>query len=359
MEIQDSGQPAQQNAPRTSGPSVDPTALRRAQGCPLGQIAGDSLGSLVEFRSSAEIRRRYPDGPCLLEDDGPLSPWHTLAGQPTDDSELALALARAIVATGGYDREAVAQAYVGWYRSAPFDCGTTIGHALGAVSGDDLQGNRVAARLLASASPTSQANGSLMRISPLGIWGHALPLDQLADLARDDSKLTHPQPICQESCAVFVVAVSRGIVGGAARSSVYQQTLDWATANGREPAVLATLRRAAAEPPGDYQRNQGWVLIALQNAFYQLLHAPSLEEGVVRTVVAGGDADTNAAIAGALLGAVHGLAAIPAQWREKVLACRPAAGLANVRRPRPEEYWPVDALELAAQLVHAGQETTV
>src|ERR1019366_8629903 len=69
----------------------DTGILARAQGCLLGQFAGDALGSLVEFQSPAQIRARYPDGPRLLEDGGS---WNTIAGQPTDDSELALALAR-------------------------------------------------------------------------------------------------------------------------------------------------------------------------------------------------------------------------------------------------------------------------
>lgn len=335
---------------RAGGAPADPGLLSRARGCLLGQIAGDALGSLVEFRSPAEIRRQYPDGLRLLEDDGPLSPWRTLAGQPTDDSELALSLARALVAAGGYNLEAVARAYVGWFRSRPFDCGSTIGRALGAASDEDLAERRVASRLLASASSTSQANGSLMRISPLGIWGHRLPADQLADWARADSRLTHPHPVCQESCAVFVVALGLAIARGGDPAMLYRQTLDWAVANCRELAVLEVLRRAADEVPTDFQRNQGWVLIALQNAFYQLLHAPTLEEGIVQTAMAGGDTDTNAAIAGALLGAVSGLAAIPAQWREKVLNCRPATGSARVLRPRPREYWPVDVLKLADDL---------
>lgn len=61
--------------------------------------------------------------------------------------------------------------------------------------------------------------------------------------------------------------------------------------------------------------------------------------------------DTNAAICGALLGAVYGLDAIPAQWVERVLNCRPEAGAPNVKNPRPECFWPVNALELAKQLL--------
>jgi ADP-ribosylglycohydrolase len=112
-----------------------------------------------------------------------------------------------------------------------------------------------------------------------------------------------------------------------------------------------------SEPPICDGETQGYVMIAFQNAFYELLHAPSLEEGVVATVRRGGDTDTNAAIAGALLGAVHGRDAIPAQWRRMILSCRPMPRCA--RRPRPREYWPVDAFELAERLLLAGAAVQV
>ena len=49
-----------------------PAEMRsRARGCMLGQLAGDSLGSLVEFLDAAAIRRRYPNGVRLLADGGP------------------------------------------------------------------------------------------------------------------------------------------------------------------------------------------------------------------------------------------------------------------------------------------------
>lgn len=91
------------------------------------------------------------------------------------------------------------------------------------------------------------------------------------------------------------------------------------------------------------------------DAVWQLLHAATLEEGIVNTVMRGGDTDTNAAIAGALLGAVYGLDAIPKQWREKVLNCRPEAGREGVRHPRPKCFWPVDTLHIAQCLVAGGE----
>ena len=121
-----------------------------------------------------------------------------------------------------------------------------------------------------------------------------------------------------------------------------------------EGPLLDAVTAAAEAPPADYVRLQGWVLIALQNALWQLVHAADPEGGVVDTVMRGGDTDTNAAICGALLGAVHGREAIPAQWVDAVLACRPEAGRPNVHQPRPECFWPVDALELAEGLVEDG-----
>ena len=61
---------------------------------------------------------------------------------------------------------------------------------------------------------------------------------------------------------------------------------------------------AADSPPDDYVDKMGWVLIAFRNALWQLLHAENVEEGIVDTIMRGGDTDTNAAICGALLGAV-------------------------------------------------------
>ena len=75
-------------------------ALLRAQGCLLGQLAGDALGSLVEFRAPDDIWREYPNGVRKLADGGT---WNTIAGQPTDDSEMALSLARMLVDQGKYD----------------------------------------------------------------------------------------------------------------------------------------------------------------------------------------------------------------------------------------------------------------
>ena len=303
----------------------------RAQGCLLGQLAGDALGSLVEFQAPEQILGSYPEGVRKLENGGT---WDTLAGQPTDDSEMALLLARMLVKNGTYEPEMAFKEYRFWLGSEPFDCGTTI-----------------RAGLLGNPNPKSQANGALMRISPLGIFGARFELHQVAEWAMQDADLTHINPICKQANALFAMGIAHAIQSAADPRELYQHIRQWAVAMPVAPALLKTIDRAANEPPEDYVHLQGWVLIAFQNALYQLLHAPNLEEAVIDTVMNGGDTDTNAAICGALLGAVYGREEIPQQWLTCLQNCRPEAGQPHVYQPRPECFWPVDALELAARLV--------
>jgi ADP-ribosyl-[dinitrogen reductase] hydrolase len=333
---------------------ADPSLLDRAQGSLLGQFAGDALGSLVEFSGPDEIGKRYPSGPLNLEDGGY---WNTIAGQPTDDSELALSLARSILKCGGYDHEEAAAAYASWKASGPFDCGGTTATALGAaVMAMKNGGQSVAQAAMRTANSNSQANGALMRISPLATFGHAMNATALMEVARQDARLTHPNRVCQDANAIFAATVARAIQSGSDPQKTYEYALTLTSNNELSIAVVERLQAAAASPPTEFTNSKsGCVLVAFQNAFYQLLHTSSPEEGIVNTVRAGGDTDTNAAIAGVLLGAVHGRQNIPSQWISRILACRPIQGLANVHRPRPPEYWPVDALSLAENLLLVGR----
>lgn len=322
---------------RRGGGVSDPSLLSRAQGCLLGQLAGDSLGSLVELASADEVRRRYPAGPRQLSDGGT---WNTLAGQATDDSEMAIGLARAILAEDRFRPESALEAYGAWLRSGPFEVGSTVRAALSGA-----------------ARPDSEANGSLMRVSPLAVATHALTAEEAAALARADSALTHPHPVCGDAVAAYVVAIGRALRHGDGSAAAYEAARTWARAAGAQPAVCDALEAARERPPVCDGESPGFVLIALQNAFFELLHAPSLEEGVVSTVRRGGDTDTNAAIAGALLGAVHGRDAVPPQWRSMILSCRPHP--LRAAQPRPMAYWPVDVLEMAERLLGSFGEAAL
>ena len=327
----------EKRAPRVAGgfPKVaDAPRLARAQGCLLGQAIGDSLGSRLELESAVHIARAHPGGVRELADGGT---WNTIAGQPTDDTEMALALARSILAGGRFDAKAALRAYRAWLASEPFDVGASVGAA--------LEGEP---------NPESQGNGALMRVSPIGIWAAGDPA-RAAAAAREDAALTHPNAACLDACAAYAAAIAVG-VAGAGREAMLSAALAQAApaAPGAGPVRIAIERAAAGEPVRDFASSQGWVLIALQNAFFHLLHTTDFEQVLVATVGAGGDTDTNAAIAGALAGAVLGIEAIPPRWVLPVLACRPLAE-AGAPRPRPMHYWPDDVLEIAEALLRAGQ----
>ncbi len=325
---------------------ADPSVLRRAQGVLLGQLCGDALGSLVEFESEEEIAEDYPDGVRELEDGGT---WDLLAGQPTDDGELALALARTLIRKGRFEADDAIRAYVAWYESHPFDIGHTTKAALAAAAAALRAGQDPAAAARAAARPESRANGSVMRVSPLGIFGHRLPPAELAVMARQDARLTHPHPVCGDSGVVFTAALAHAVARGGTPAAL----ADWALAFAREQRlhdeVIGALAAATTRRP-DYATQQGLASVALQNAFFQLRHAEP-EAALVDTVRRGGDTDTNAAIAGALLGAVHGVHGLPLRWRNAVLSCFPVAGLPGCHRPRPSGCWPVDALVVAERLL--------
>nr|WP_294508295.1 inositol monophosphatase family protein [uncultured Rhodopila sp.] len=315
----------------------------RALGCMLGMVIGDSLGSQVEFQTAESIRTRYPDGVRDLAD----SPvWRTLAGQPTDDSELGLTLARSLVRTGVYSPEDAAAAYGRWYASGPFDIGGTTALAFGAANSAPAD---KAAAARNAADTRSQANGSLMRIAPIGVW--AASPEEAAAAADTDSGLSHPHPVCRAACAAYTAAISTALAGGN-RDAMMQTAVRIARQAGPEAAsVLLSLENAAAGvAPKDFQHQMGWVLIALQNAFYHLAAGTALEPALIRTVGSGGDTDTNGAIAGALLGAADGRASLPVRWTMPVLTCRPDPALHSAR-PRPEAYWPDDLLELTEALL--------
>ncbi len=162
----------------------------------------------------------------------------------------------------------------------------------------------------------------MMRISPLGIFGASYGREQVAEWARQDALITHPHPICVEANAIYAMAIAHAVSTGCGPHEAFSQIEVWAKEAQVQPVLLKTIHEASTAPPIDYVEQQGWVLIAFQNALWQLLHAPTLEEGIVDTVMRGGDTETNAAIAGGLLGAVHGRSAIPSRWVERILTCR-------------------------------------
>lgn len=119
--------------------------------------------------------------------------------------------------------------------------------------------------------------------------------------------------------------------------------------------IRACLIEAREAPPQSFTKREGHVLIAFGNAFHRLWTKQDFASALTDTVMQGGDTDTNAAVCGALLGAVRGRDAIPLRWRQQVLSCRAVAGR-GVVHPRPPTYWGDDAMDLAEALLAVSRE---
>ena len=317
-----------------SRPATVPEEVRgRAQGCLLGQLAGDSLGSLVEFKDASTIRTLYPDGVRELADGGV---WDTLAGQPTDDSEMALALGRSLIRNGAFSLNDIRAAYVRWYESEPFDIRKRDAMRTHRPTNDREPGKRRADAHQPARHLRLEVEARSAREARRGRCGAHAP----------------PNRICQQVNGLYAAAIAAAVREGDGPQTLYERILGWAIEWNVDHEIAERIKLAQTHRPPEYNRQMGWVLTAFQNALYELLHAQKLEEGVIATVHCGGDTDTNAAICGALLGAVYGRSAVPQQWVDSMVTCRP--GAQNASRPRPTEYWPHDALGLAERLVEAG-----
>ena len=236
----------------------------RARGCLLGQLTGDSLGSLVEFQTPEMIWKMYPEGIRNLKNGGT---WNILAGQPTDDSEMALMLACMLIERERYDVDAALRAYTFWLQSGPFDCGNTIRTSL-----------------LGAPDTSSQANGALMRISPLEIFGAGFELEQVSRWAELDAYITHPHPVCCQINQLYTMAIAHAIQSGCSNEDLYDKIIQWAHQEDMEECIQEIVTMAEDNPPRDYMHHQGWVMTAFHNALWQLLHAVDVKTGIIDTV---------------------------------------------------------------------------
>jgi ADP-ribosyl-[dinitrogen reductase] hydrolase len=283
-------------------------AIARARGALIGLAVGDALGGPLEFMSPAEARATHGGPVTEMVGGGWL---HLRPGQTTDDTAMALALARSLDECGTYDEADVLRRYLAWRASSPPDIGITVAAVLGAAAAGEAP--RVAAeRFHHESGGKSAGNGSLMRIAPVALRFAGEP-DVMADVARRESTLLHFDPLAADACAWYC-----GRLAGLLDAPAPAQAPAPAPGDGLDPRIAGTvaLDRAAAgeraEPLG------GFVLAALGVAAAAVASAESYEEALVWAINLGGDADTNGAIAGALLGARFGEDAIPERWRSVV-----------------------------------------
>ena len=278
----------------------------------FGQAIGDALGLGTEFMSKTEVREKYPDG--LKEYSQIIRDYHRAKFQPgswSDDTDMMLCIANAIIEDKGINLHTIARNFKQWvYAPETRGVGQTTLKVL-SIAEYVEKPHQVAELIWRMTRTKNAANGSVMRTAIIG-----LKKENVAQTAEDVCKLTHFDPRCVGSCVIVSeiinhliwhdeqLSYSQIITIGNKYDKSIAEYIDKAYYNGIESLEL------------DEPSSRGYTLKALGSALWCLFHANDFEEGLLRVVNEGGDADTNAAVACAMLGAKFGYTSIPQKYTD-------------------------------------------
>ncbi len=275
----------------------------RFRGCLVGLAVGDALGATVENLRREEIRARFG-----LHTEMVGGGWLDLEpGEGTDDTAMALCIARSIAELGRVDPDDIARRFVEWLLSVPKDVGRTVAAVLIRIL-DGEPWAEAAERVYRQAPRHTAGNGSLMRTAPVALF-HAWRPQELVQASLEVSRITHAHPEAMWACVALGQAIAAAIQATAAPADA----LLAAAAAVPEPAV----RRAVEEAPSldpETAPTFGYALNTLRIALWAASRHASFEDALVAAVNLGGDADTAGAVTGALAGARSGLSGIPPRW---------------------------------------------
>ncbi len=259
------------------------------KGCMYGLAIGDALGAAVEFRRPGEF--------APVTGYRGLGPHGLDAGEWTDDTSMALALADSIGQVG-WDLADQSQRYVNWWQEGHysvngwcFDIGGTTKSGLS----DFIETKIPHARH----DVYSQGNGSIMRLAP--VFVKYAPLGDLPAKCKESSVTTHSHPNCVKACeflGLFLEGLTIERLGK-------QRALEDALFDIGECDV-----QKALESKRDIV-GSGYVIDSLYAATWAFMSSNSFEEAVLKAVNLGNDSDTTGAVCGQMAGAFWGYDRIP------------------------------------------------
>ncbi|WP_327356797.1 ADP-ribosylglycohydrolase family protein [Streptomyces sp. NBC_01304] len=291
----------------------DAAGLReRARGALLGLAVGDALGAPAENMKPSEIQRRWGRIEGFVSDDP--------AG--TDDTEYAIFSGLLLARYGS--ALTVARAENAWHQwIADLDEGPFRG------AGFSERGTLENLRRGLAAPVTAQhrhawSDGLAMRAAPFGVFAAGNPAEAARLVAIDGSVSHDGEGIFGGQAVAAGVAAAMGGAGpagviGAALSVV---PMDSWTARSLRRAVIAAPRGERAVRSAVVIGGYPWTDLAPEAvglAFGAFAAARGdFRDSVLIAVNMGRDADTTAAVAGALAGAVRGVSAIPDEWASAI-----------------------------------------
>lgn len=284
--------------------------IDRIKGVFYGQAIGDALGLGTEFMTKRRIAECYPNGLsqyAQIVQDEHRSRWRI--GDWTDDTDQFLGICDSIIGTGRVDEKAFARELFKWFQDDPMGIGSTVLKVVTLPQFTEFP--HQAAQLVWKASGRKGAsNGAIMRTSILGTWAF-WDLRAVADHTERIARVTHWDDRCVGSCVVVTSVIAHLLhEGGLMDAEALGRIADRYDQRIRpflELAITGTIDRLELDEPATI----GYTLKAMAAGLWACFHAEGFEDGLLRVIHQGGDADTNASVAGSLLGARFGYGAIP------------------------------------------------
>lgn len=286
----------------------------KIKGTIYGQAIGDALGLGTEFMDEKEMARVYPNGLKHYADifqDQHRRRWQ--CGEWTDDTDMMLCIAQAIVEDRQVDVSHIAKNFKAWASGTPRGVGRHTYTVL--MFGDYVERPFDVSKCVWEMNGKRPAtNGGVMRTSVVGL----LP-SGVEQAAADICRLTHYDPRCVGSCVIVSEIIHRLICQSS--EMTFQQVVALGNRYDARIGEYMSLHQGTdiAQLGLSESKSMGYTLKTLSAALWAYWNASSFEEGLLRVVNSGGDADTNAAVACAILGAKFGYSSIPQEYIDGLL----------------------------------------
>jgi ADP-ribosylglycohydrolase len=278
-----------------------------------GQAIGDALGLGTEFLNKSEIAANYPNGLTdysQIIQDKHRSRWQ--AGSWTDDTDQFLCICESIIQTKKVDELAFAQELFKWFKGSPMGIGKTV-YKVVTVPQFVLYPHKASEIIWNLSKKQNASNDAIMRTSILGtfeFWDDEKVIQKTEKIAR----VTHWDQRCVGSCVMVTLLIANilnenkflNVSELMAIGSKYDANIELYISSNLSPRI-ENLNL-------DETNAIGYTLKALSAGIWAYFHATDFEDGLLKVVNEGGDADTNACVAGSILGAKFGYSAIPQKY---------------------------------------------
>ena len=299
----------------------DPQLISRARGALLGLVAGNQLGVPTEHLGTPEaIRSAFPNGVVDLAPPPKNSPYD-------DDAAMALLLGESLLASRDFDAADVARRWVKWMKVDGRGIGVTTRRALTLI--DRGKEPFEAGRLANQENPgRSAGNGSVMRCIPVALRYHD-SVERLIRVSTQQAAITHADERCTWGAAAVNLAARELLHGNIYFIEEVLHKIGDRAPRALRDAIHRVPREQESNLPIAVPEEAGYVIHCVEIAFWFVAHDRTLEEALTYLVQAGGDTDTNAAVAGALLGARYGEVALPPRWVDQLVGAQGIAKLAE------------------------------